>query len=446
MSYDNQNLFARFVKFASKIEENEIKAVTASFSFVFILMSAYYLLRPVRDAMASNWTDAEVSWLWTSTFFLSAAAVAIYGFAVSRIRFRILVPSVYGFFAGTFVFFYLGTQYMTDVDLIDKAFYVWVSVFSLYHISVFWSLMADVYSKNQSKRLFGFIAAGASAGAIIGPSIPAFFASKLGNENLMLIASALLVLTIPVIIWIQRLKITDLHNERVHVDLSSQMAIGGNPFSGFTLFLKNPYLLGIGLFILLYTGIGSFIYFELKNLMAGIEDESVRAQYWSGMNLAVNTLSIVIAMFATGRIASRFGLAITLAMVPVLLVLGLLVVAVSPLLWVVIAIQIAFKGGNYAITRPGREMLFTDVNRETRFKSKPVIDIVVYRGGDMTWAWGFTALTQGFGLGLGAVAAVGAGIAAVWALVGIYLGRWYNRRSVADEVDTVNVEPVSSHS
>lgn len=431
------------MKFASQIEENEIKTVLASFSFVFILMSAYYLLRPVRDAMASNWTDSEVSWLWTSTFFFSAAAVAIYGFAISRIRFERLVPCVYGFFAATFVFFYLGARMIGEGDLIDKMFYVWVSVFSLYHISVFWSFMADVYSGQQARRLFGFITAGASVGGIVGPFIPTFFASKLGNENLMLIATILLAATIPIIIWIQNLKISDLRNVDVHADLSRQMAIGGNPFSGFIEFFKDPYLLGIGVFILLYTGIGSFIYFELKNLMAGIGDANVRSQYWSGINLAVNIVSIVTAMFATGRIAHRFGLAVTLAMIPFILVLGLLLVAVSPMLWVVMIMQVALKGGNYAITRPGREMLFTEVDRETRFKAKPVIDIVVYRGGDMTWAWGFTALTEGLGLGLGAVAAVGAGIAAIWAGAGIFLGRWYNRKSQGGAVTTAPVDPVT---
>ena len=155
--------------------------------------------------------------------------------------------------------------------------------------------------------MFGFITAGASVGGIVGPFIPTFFASKLGNENLMLIATILLVATIPIIIWIQKLKISELHNVDVHADLSRQMAIGGNPFAGFIEFFKNPYLLGIGVFILLYTGIGSFIYFELKNLMAGIGDENVRSQYWSGINLSVNIVSIVTAMFATGRIANRFG-------------------------------------------------------------------------------------------------------------------------------------------
>ena len=443
MSTAKQNLFARIMKIASQIEENEIKTVLASFSFVFILMSAYYLLRPVRDAMASNWTDAELSWLWTSTFIFSATAVAIYGFAISRIRFEMLVPCVYGFFAATFIFFYLGNRLIGDGNLIDMAFYVWVSVFSLFHISVFWSFMADVFSGQQARRLFGFITTGASVGGIVGPIIPTFFASKLGNDNLMLIATILLVLTIPIILWIQKLKISDLHNVDVHADLSRQLAIGGNPFSGFIEFFRNPYLLGIGVFILLYSGIGSFIYFELKNLMAAIGDANVRSQYWSGINLTVNIVTIVTAMFATGRIATRFGLAVTLAMVPVVLVLGLLLVAVSPLLWVVIIMQVALKGGNYAITRPGREMLFTEVDRETRFKAKPVIDIVVYRGSDMTWAWGFTALTEGLGLGLGAVAAVGAGIAALWAASGIFLGRWYNRKSQSGPASAVPVKPVT---
>jgi AAA family ATP:ADP antiporter len=411
---------------AVNIEAHEIRATLSSFSFVFVLMAAYYILRPVRDAMASDWTDAEVSWLWTLNFFFSAIAVSLYGGAVSKLRFRSLVTSVYAFFALSFLLFYVGTQVSGDRELIDKSFYVWISVFSLFHISVFWSFMADLFNKTQSLRLFGFIGAGASAGGLAGPAIPAFFAGSIGTDNLILIATVLLLLTIPIIGFLQRLKKVDLHNDSLQVGSDNLEYIGGNPLSGFSEFLKSPFLLGIGLFILLYTSIGSFVYFELKNLLADYDRET-RSQIWASMDLAVNSLTLVIALFITGRMASRFGLAFTLASVPVLISGGMLVIAAAPTVAMVVGLQIIRRAGNYAITRPGREMLFTAVDRETRFKAKPVIDIVVYRGGDMLNAWAFTGLTQGLGLGLAAVAGVGALIAALWAVVGIYLGRVFAR-------------------
>jgi AAA family ATP:ADP antiporter len=162
VSISQNNYLAKFLKTASKIEEHELRATLGSFFLVVILMSAYYILRPVRDAMASDWSDAEVSWLWTLNFFISTAVVAIYGIAVSRVRFRLLVPSMYGFFALTFVVFYVLASASSDRTLIDKSFYVWVSVFSLFHISVFWSFMSDLFNKNQAGRLFSIIAAGAS--------------------------------------------------------------------------------------------------------------------------------------------------------------------------------------------------------------------------------------------------------------------------------------------
>ena len=420
-----RNIILNFLKTASKIKEREVKAVVFSFLFVVVLMSAYYILRPVRDAMASDWTDAEVSWLWTLNFFISTVIVALYGIMVSKFRFRLLVPAMYGIFAGSFIIFYVLGSIYEDRILIDKAFYVWVSVFSLFHISVFWSFMSELFSKEQSSRLFGVIAVGASVGGLIGPSITAIFSVSLGTDKLMLIASTMLLIPIPIIFFLQSLKTKELNNEVLNTPISNQ-SIGGNPLAGFKMFFLNPYLLSIGVFILLYTGISSFVYFELKNLLSDLSRPE-RSVIWAQMDLAVNILAISTGLFATGRIVTRFGMPATIAMVPIIICIGLLILAISPLLGVVMILQIVRRAGNYAVTRPAREMLFTLVNQETRFKAKPVIDIVAYRGGDMITAWLFTGLTQGLGLGLAAVAAIGAGIAGLWTLVGIYLGRWFER-------------------
>lgn len=440
----SDNPILTFLRSASLIKERELNAVVSSFLFVVVLMSAYYILRPVRDAMASDWSDAEVSWLWTLNFFISTGVVALYGAAVSRFRFKLLVPATYGIFAASFVSFYVLGSFFADRTLIDKSFYVWVSVFSLFHISVFWSFMSELFSKEQSGRLFGVIAAGASVGGLVGPTVPAFFSASLGTDNLMLIASVMLLLTIPIIFHLQALKLT-APGDHVLPKTTTPQAIGGNPLAGFKAFFSNPYLLCIGLFIFLYTGISSFVYFELKNLLSELTRPE-RTAIWAQMDLAVNILSISTGLLVTGRIVSKFGMPLTIALVPVLICIGLLVLAISPLLGAVVVLQIVRRAGNYAVTRPAREMLFTRVDRETRFKAKPVIDVVAYRGGDMLMAWLFTALTQGLGLGLAAVALVGAGIAALWSLVGIYLGRWFERDDSESSTTTVDATSAAQES
>jgi AAA family ATP:ADP antiporter len=242
----------------------------------------------------------------------------------------------------------------------------------------------------------------------------------------------MLLLTIPIIVHLQTLKLT-APNEGALAATPPKETIGGNPLAGFKLFFSNPYLLCIGLFIFLYTGVSSFVYFELKNLLSELT-RSERTAIWAQMDLAVNVLSISAGLLVTGRIVTKFGMPVTIALVPLAICFGLLVLAISPLLGAVVAVQIVRRAGNYAVTRPAREMLFTRVDRETRFKAKPVIDIVAYRGSDMLMAWLFTALTQGLGLGLAAVAMVGAAIAALWSLVGIYLGRWFERGDLEPQV------------
>ncbi len=407
-----------------------------SFFFVFALMLAYNIMKPVRDAMPPDWSDAALAWLWTYNFFFSIVAVSLYGFAVSRVRLKYLIPGVYSFFALSFVLFYIGASSLTNTEFIDKAFYLWISLFSLFHISVFWSLMSDLFSKQQAPRLFAFIASGASIGTIAGSIATLWLAKMVGTLNLMLIAAIVLVAIVPLVAVLYRLKATRMlpseSAERVE-DAGSNTVVSGNPFAGFREFVRNPFLLGIALFIFLYTTIGSFAYFEIKNLTVDI-DIDARTQLWAGINLTVNMIAIAVAMFATGRIATRFGIAKTLAIVPIVVAIGFLAVFANPMLAVVIASWVVLKGGNYSITRPAREMLYTLVSREDRFKAKPVIDIVVYRGGDTLAGWAFAGLTAGLGIGLGGVAAVGAIVAVAWAAVGVYLGRTYDRTTVAPTV------------
>src|SRR5690606_26782362 len=259
--------FGNIFSAATKIERHEVKATLLSFAFVFILMAAYFILRPVRNAMASDWTDAELSQLWTGTFIFSLIAVSVYGGIIPRVRFRYLVPGVYAFFSLSFFAFYIGAMFAERPAFVDMAFYVWLSVFSLFHVSVFWSFMSDIYSREQAPRLFAFIAAGSSIGAIVGPLIPALFAEAIGTYNMMLMAAVMLLVPIPIIAVLNRLKVTELGNADLQADLSKQVEMGKNPFAGFSLFFSDRLLFGIGLFIFLYVSMGTFVYFGLKNLM-----------------------------------------------------------------------------------------------------------------------------------------------------------------------------------
>ena len=412
---------------ALKIKQDEIQAVLLSFIFIFTLMAAYYILRPVRDAMSSQWSDAELSTLYTMTFVGSLVAVSLYGALVSRVRVTVLVPAVYAFFAASFVIFYVASESLAENLIADKIFFVWISVFSLFHVSVFWSFMAEIFSRSQAPRLFGFIAAGSSAGAIVGPGIALTLVGILGREKLILISAAMMVIPIIIVVILEKLKYTELHGRDADAFALFRESVGSNPFSGFSLFVKDPYLLAIGLFILLYTAISTFIYFELKNLLSGTEEEA-RIAIWASMDLVVNSLAILTALFGTSRLAIKYGVRSTLTMVPIAITIGMLLVAAAPFLLVVISLQVIRRAGNYALTRPCREMLFTILDRERRFKAKSVIDVVVYRGGDMATAWLFTGLTQGLGWDLGPVAAVGACLAVIWVLVARYLGKYYERQ------------------
>ena len=423
------NFLNRIAKIAAKIEANELRAVMLSFSFVFTILASYYILRPVRDAMSSDWSDAQLSTIWTFTFLISFFVVSLYGYACSKIKFKLLVPSIYGIFALTFYFLFLLTNFFPSLNLINQIFYVWVSVFGLLNISVFWSFMADTYNKEQAKRLFGFIAAGSSLGAFCGPLITILFARTVGSNGLILISATMLFIPVLIAIYLQRIKETDLQN--ITTSEFNEQPMGAKIFSGFKELGLNPLLLGIGIFIVLYSGMNTIFYYALKNFLTDI-DQATRTQIWAGIDLAVNVLSILTAMFGTGRLASRFGLSVTLPLVPMIITILLFTFALSPMLWTFVGLQIVRRAGEYAITKPAREMLFTTVDRESRFKAKSVIDVVIYRGADVSWGWVYTSLTQLLGFGLAGIAVIGALIASIWSLLAVYLGRNFDKHQVVE--------------
>lgn len=412
----------------AKIEKNEVVAVLLSFVLVFVLMTSYSILKPLRDALGGDWGNVGLATTWTVNFGLSLLAVAAYGAALTYVSFRKMVPSVYVFFALTFFALFLVRTNVSDPTLVNKGFYVWVSVFSLFNLSVFWSFMTDVFNKRQARRVFGVIAAGTTVGALVGPIITASLVDRLGANGLLLMSAGLLMVPVLLIPILRHLKTSQLHNEETTVDLSAQQALGTNPFSGFSVLFSDRYLLWICAFILFYVTINTFVYFELQDLTRAYSLE-FRAKVWSWIEIATNVLTLLTATLLTSRIVSRFGMQTALAMVPGLVALGIIALVASPVLLVLAIFQIGRRVGNYAITRPSREMLFTVLDREKRFKAKPVIDVVVYRGGDVLTAWVFTLLADKLGLGLTGIAVVIGGIAIVWMLVAIRLGRIYNERA-----------------
>ena len=301
-------------------------------------------------------------------------------------------------------------------------------MFSLFHISVFWSFISQHYNKEQSKRVFGFINTGASAGAIFGPAMILLLAHRINEENILLVTAGVLLLTLPLIAILNR-EFAKKEGEVKSPQLNS------NPFSGFQEFITHKRLLGIASFIFLFTGAAAFLYFAQKELLVDYS-RADRKQLLGSVELATNILTIIIGIFATNRIARKFGMPTTLSLVPFVICGLLLLVSMNPAIMFVLALQVVRRSGNYAITRPAREILFTAVDREARFKTKPIIDVAVYRGGDVFWIWIIAWLGDGWlNLGLGPILCVGAGFTALWGIVGIYLGKKHDRSEADSEAE-----------
>ncbi|MEZ7969290.1 MAG: MFS transporter [Rubritalea sp.] len=410
----------------TQIEPSEIKGALVSFSFIFVLMASYMIMKPVRDALPSDWGDVSLAQQWTYTFIVSTIAVFVYNLCASFVSLRILVPSVFVFFAASFLGIYAAFQgKVIEVTTLGKIFYVWSSVFSLFHISVFWSFISQHYNKEQSKRVFGFINTGASAGAIFGPAMILLLAHRINEENILLVTAGVLLLTLPLIAILNR-EFAKKEGEVKSPQLNS------NPFSGFQEFITHKRLLGIASFIFLFTGAAAFLYFAQKELLTDYS-RADRKQLLGSVELATNILTIIIGIFATNRIARKFGMPTTLSLVPFVICGLLLLVSMNPAIMFVLALQVVRRSGNYAITRPAREILFTAVDREARFKTKPIIDVAVYRGGDVFWIWIIAWLGDGWlNLGLGPILCVGAGVAIIWGIVGIYLGKKHDHDDEAN--------------
>lgn len=412
------------------VKQKEVKALALSFAYFFCLLCAYYVIRPIRDEMGIQGGVDNLQWLFTATFVTMLCVVPIFGWVCSRYARAQLLPMVYGFFICNILLFYFCYRFeLVPAQYLARVFFVWVSVFNLFVVSVFWSFMVDLFDSEQAKRLFGFIAAGGSAGAITGPALTTLLVKSLGTVNLLLISALLLGFAL---VCIYKLRVWTLKQHRQESE-----AIGGGVFDGVKHVIRSPYLLGICCYVLLYTTLATFLYFTQAEIVRDtFVDSDERTRVFAIMDLMTNVLTIGIQVFVTGRIATRFGLPITLALVPAIVVVGFVVLSFYPVLIVLVLFQVLRRAGNYAIARPGREMLFSVLDREQKYKSKNFIDTVVYRGGDAVSAWVHAGLTA-MGMVTSGIAAIGAALGVVWLLVGWKLGQ------AREQMERVPAEPAT---
>lgn len=399
-----------------QVKPGEIKALALSFAYFFCLLCGYYVLRPVRDEMGIQGGVENLQWLFTATFVTMLCVVPVFGWACSRYARAKLLPIVYGFFIANILLFYFCYRFdLIPAQYLARCFFVWVSVFNLFVVSVFWSFMVDVFDDEQAKRLFGFIAAGGSAGAIAGPVLTTLLVKPIGTTNLLLISALFLCLALACIF-----KLKGWAQEE---QLQGAPALGGSVLDGVKRVARSPYLLGICCYVLLYTTLATFLYFmQAEVVRDAFTDSDERTRVFALMDLITNVLTIGLQIFVTGRIAARWGLAITMALVPAVVVVGFLALSFYPVLIVLICVQVVRRAGNYAIARPAREMLFSVLAREDKYKSKNFIDTVVYRGGDAVSGWIYAGLSS-LGAAASGIAAIGAGLGLVWLVIGWKLGQ-----------------------
>jgi AAA family ATP:ADP antiporter len=407
------------------VRPGELRALAWSFLYFFSLLCGYYILRPVRDEMGIQGGVENLPWVFTGTFVVMLAAVPLYGWAVGRLPRRLLLPAVYLFFIANLLVFYLLMHAGLAPEATARAFFIWTSVFNLFVVSVFWSFMADLFSNVQARRLFGCIAAGGSAGAVTGPALTTLLAPVLGPANLLLVAAFFLAVAMLCIGRLLAWSATQSGNSAPASAVAR--GTGGGLWAGLRQVLVSRYLLGICLYILLYTTLSTFLYFEQAHIIRDTFDEpGERTRLFAVIDLAVNALTIVVQLFITARVVRWLGVGGTLALVPLGVAAGLVALGAFPGLVALVGVQIMRRAGSYAVARPAREMLFTVVDREARYKAKNVIDTLVYRGGDAASAWLYTGLAA-LGLGLSAIAFIGIPLALLWAYNGVLLGRRQER-------------------
>lgn len=413
--------FHRLVSLAIDVKRGEIRALVWSFVYFFALLTTAFVLRPVRDAMGVASGVGNLPWLFTGTFLTMLAVMPLYGALVSRFPRRKFIPYVYGFFAFNLVAFWYFYTHEIKLEIVAPVFFIWLSVFNVFVVSIFWSFMVDLYKGEQSKRLFGFIAAGGTTGTIVGESIAAFLVEPLGTGALFFISA--LVLLVAIVCVLKLVSFDELTGDN-DKEKGEPRAIGGNMFDGVSEVLKSRYLMGICFLVIFLAITATFAYFFQANFLAeNYSGDDERTKIFALVGLAVSTLTIITQVFVVGRVMKKWGVKGAIIILPIITVIGFSAIVIAPTIIVFFVFQIFRRTAEYGTLSPARENLFSVLPREEKYKAKNFIDTVVFRGGDAASGWIFNGLSAGLGFGIKIIAMLGVVLGMAWAMLAWRLGK-----------------------
>ena len=412
----------------TQIRREEVAPVIASALAFFFILTALMVLRPAREALGMQRGIEAIRWLFVGTAVVTLAVNPVFGLLVSRFRRMVFINATYLFFAASLLVFY-GLLVMAPAAIGETSgmvFFVWFSVFNLFATMVFWGLMADRFSLEQSKRLFGVIAVGGTLGAITGPWLASRLAEPIGTPGLLLVAAGslgLAVLSVRVVAHLQP------ERARSTVSDDERAVIGGSAWEGLVAAFRSPYLVGISVYVLILAVVATFLYFTRLQMVAALgEGLDMRTTAFARIDLYVQIATLVTQALVTGRLMKRVGVSVMLTLLPITVALGFLGLALVASLGALALFQAAFNAVQRAAMRPARETLFTVVSRADKYKSKAFIDTFVYRGGDVVGAQVEGVLGR-LGTGLAALISVAVPLALVWAALGVWLGRLQKRQA-----------------
>jgi AAA family ATP:ADP antiporter len=415
------------------LEPHEYFAVSWSFLYFFCVLAAYYILRSVRETMAVEGGVQNIPWLFSGTFTVMLVATPIFGWVASRFPRRRFLPWVYYFFTANIVFFYIGFAYTLHYELdfiwIGRAFFVWLSVFNLFVVSVFWSFMADIYSRAQGRRLFGIISAGGSTGALLGPLVTSVLVVPIGFQNLLPISALLLLFSV---VCIRQLRHWVERRDRAAAcdNVATPRPLGGNPLGGVEHVIKSRYLTAIAVAGAIASIMGTALYMFMAELVSqAIADTDERTRTFALLDAATNILSLIGQLLIVKHVVRRYGIGISLSLLPLVSLLGFVLLAINPTFVVVAVLQVVRRSVGFGITKPTTDMLYSVVTPEEKYKAKNFIDTALYRAGDLLGTWAVRFMT---GLGITGISVVMLPFAIFWAILSIWLGRRYRDRSKLD--------------
>ncbi len=408
-------------------DDREFRGMLMAAAYGFFIMFAYYSLRAVRyEISAADRGNLQI--LWTVVFLVMIVAVQAYSWLASRYPRGVFVPVANRFFIACLVAFWASLVFLPEAarPWIDRVFYVWTSVFALFVVTVFWGLVADCFTSDQGKRLFGFIAIGSSVGGIVGSSVTAALAVEVPVFTLLLISCV----PLEAASWFAGSLHRNFGTGSVTTE-SSDEPLKGDAWSGMKAVFESPYLMGIAAFIALMTFASTILYFAQSDLVyEAMTDRGERRAFLAKIDIVVNVLTIGFEIYLTARIIKWFGVAVTLAMVPLAVAAGFVALGIWPTLWTLVVVQVLYRAGRYGLAKPAREVLFTVVSREEKYKSKAFIDAAVYRGGDLVSGWIYAGLAF-VGLTIGSIAFAAAPAAILWTVVALRIGKAGEERAEA---------------